>query len=313
VTINKPAGTLVDSAESPNPLANSFQLTVIAKSNGPLTKQISLNPDDTLKSDGSACIMSHGSARRVELNSAQEFADLIGSLGSREAITLGTLRDDLPDEVRVVARHRLNGAAGVIARTQDFFVFPQGSPALSLADYDSKGMPAALRARVDDLGGFWAALTSVLPALKSTAYVLRRSTSSGLCRTDTGDELPGSDGMHVFILLLEGSDGERFLRVLHDRCWLAGFGWMMVGAGGQLHERSIVDRVVGSPERLVFEGAPVLEPPLAQDQESRRSVAVEGEALDTVSACPPLTAVEQAKLRGGAPRRCSASPQKPLG
>jgi hypothetical protein len=28
--------------------------------------------------------------------------------------------------------------------------------------------------------------------------------------------------------------------------------------------RSIVDRVVGTPERLVFEGAPILDPPLAQ-------------------------------------------------
>ena len=50
-----------------------------------------------------------------------------------------------------------------------------------------------------------------------------------------------------------------------------GFGWYMVGAGGQLLERSIVDRMVGAPERLVFEGAPVLDPPLAQDQESRRA------------------------------------------
>lgn len=60
--------------------------------------------------------------------------------------------------------------------------------------------------------------------------------------------------MHVFILVQDGRDCERFLKTLHLRCWLAGFGWMMVGAGGQLLERSIVDRVVGSPERLGFEG-----------------------------------------------------------
>jgi hypothetical protein len=278
-------------------LAESFQLTVIAKSNGPLTKRISLNPDGTVKSDGSACVMSRGSARRVELSSVKELANLIGSLGSREAITLGTLRDDLPNKVQVVARHRLNGAAGVIARTRDFIGFCPGAPAFSLADFDTKGMPPATRARVDELGGFWAALTSVLPALKSAAHVIRYSTSSGLYRTDTGAELLGSDGMHVFILLLDGSDGERFLKVLHDRCWLAGFGWMMVGTAGQTLERSIVDRVVGSPERLVFEGAPVLDPPLAQDQESRRPVAVEGETLDTVAACPPLSIVDEAQLK----------------
>jgi hypothetical protein len=278
-------------------LANPFLLTFIAKSNGPLTKRISLNPDGTVKSDGSACVMSRGIARRIELSSLQPLADLIGGLGSSEAITLGTLRDDLPNEVQVVARHRLNGSADVIARTQDFIGFRHGASALSLADFDTKGMPAALRARVDELGGFWAALTSVVPALKSAAHVIRRSTSSGLYRTDTGDELPGSDGMHAFVLLLDGSDGERFLKVLHERCWLARFGWMMVGTAGQLLERSIVDRVVGSPERLVFEGAPVLDPPLAQDQESRRPVAVEGEALDTVDACPPLSIVDEARLK----------------
>ena len=94
-----------------------------------------------------------------------------------------------------------------------------------------------------------------------------------------------------------GSDIERFLKVLHAQCWLVGFGWMMVGAGGQLLERSIVDRVVGSSERLVFEGAPVLEPPLAQDAERRRPSVIEGEVLDTIAACPPLTSIEEAKLK----------------
>jgi hypothetical protein len=72
---------------------------------------------------------------------------------------------------------------------------------------------------------------------------------------------------------------------------------MMVGAGGQLLERSIVDVVVGSPERLVFEGPPILDPPLAQDKASRRAVATEGEILDSVAACPDLTILEQAQLR----------------
>ena len=278
-------------------MAKSFQLTVIAKSNGPLTKRISLSVDGSLKSNGSACVMSRGEARRIELSSPRQLADLISKLGSREAITLGALRDDLPDKVQVVARHRLNGAAGVIARTHDFFGFRPGAPAFSLIDFDTKGMPVAIRTHVEERGGPWATLTSVLPVLKSAAHVIRRSTSSGLYHTDTGKKLSESDGLHIYISLLDGSDGERFLKVLHDRCWLGGFGWMMVGGAGQLLERSIIDRVVGSPERLVFEGAPVLDPPLAQDQESRRPIAVEGEALDTVAACPPLSIVDESRLK----------------
>ena len=132
---------------------------------------------------------------------------------------------------------------------------------------------------------------TLLPALGEAARVMRRSTSARLSRDDTGEALRGSDGVHVYVEVKDGGDSERFLRALHDRCWPAGFGWMMVSTSGALLERSIVDRMVGGPERLVFEGGPVLVPPLQQDKESRRPLAVDGVALDTVAACPPLSIV----------------------
>jgi hypothetical protein len=169
-------------------------------------------------------------------------------------------------------------------------------PAFALLDYDSKGMPPALAAELKRVGGFWDALKKVLPRLIGVAHLTRRSTSAGLSRADTGEALPESDGIHIYVAAKDGADSERFLRALHDRCWLAGFGWMMVSSSGALLERSIVDRMVGGPERPVFEGGPVLVPPLQQDTESRRPIAVEGAALDTVAVCPPLTIVEQSRL-----------------
>jgi hypothetical protein len=47
----------------------------------------------------------------------------------------------------------------------------------------------------------------------------------------------------------------------------------------------------------VFEGPPILDPPLAQDQESRRPVAFSGESLDTATVCPPLNPTETSRLR----------------
>jgi hypothetical protein len=126
--------------------------------------------------------------------------------------------------------------------------------------------------------------------------VTRRSTSAGLSRSDTGERMPGSDGLHDYVLVRSGCDVDRFLKTLHSRCWLWGLGWMMVGAGGQLLERSIVDRMVGGAERLVFEGGPICEPPIEQDAESRRPAAFDGDALDTLLACPPLTIVEKSRL-----------------
>jgi hypothetical protein len=103
--------------------------------------------------------------------------------------------------------------------------------------------------------------------------------------------------VHLYVAVTDGTDIERFLGDLHARCWLAGLGWYMVGAAGQLLERSIVDRVVGTPERLVFEGPPVLDPPLVQDQASRRPMATAGGLLDTMAVSPPLSVVEQARFR----------------
>jgi hypothetical protein len=50
--------------------------------------------------------------------------------------------------------------------------------------------------------------------------------------------------------------------------------------------------MVGAPERLVFEGPPILIKPLAQDAEARRPVATEGTVFDTVAHCPSLTSEE---------------------
>src|SRR5262249_28570947 len=194
-------------------------------------------------------------------------------------------------------KRKLNGQPDVIARIGTDIVFRKEQPALALLDFDTKCMPPEVAAEMKRLGGFWPALLSVLPALRPVAHVIRRSTSAGLFRSDTGEKLPGSDGLHVYVPVLDGGDVERFLKALHERCWLAGFGWLMVGAGGQLLERSIVDRMVGAPERLVFEGAPILDPPLQQDRETRRPIPFDGAALDTITTCPPLTIVETEKLK----------------
>jgi len=276
-----------------------IELTRLTKRGGPLTKQISLAPDGTLIKNGDACVMTHGTAERVRVACVDALGALIEKLMPSQALALGTLRADLPDKVEVTTKKRLVDSVArpdVIARTGPNIIYHGGQPAFTLLDYDSKGMPTAVAAELERVGGFWGALRAVLPALDDAARVMRRSTSAGLSRSDTGEALPGSDGMHVFVLAKDGGDNGRFLTALHERCWLNGFGWMIVSSSGALLERSIVDRTVGGPERLVFEGGPVLVPPLQQDKESRRPIAVDGVTLDTVAVCPPLSIVERARL-----------------
>jgi hypothetical protein len=255
----------------------SPEIVYLTKSNGPLTKRICLDENGMLHSDGSTCVMSHGSARRASITSIRQLGELIGDLRSDQAIALGSLCTGLPREVRVVTKREINGAtlSDTISRSHDHIEFKPGQHGYVLIDYDTKGMPPDVAARLDRTGGFWQTLLSIVPELNSTARVSRASTSAGLYHTGTGSPIPGSNGIHMYLSVRDVSDSARFLRTLHDRLWLAGFVWFVVSRAGQMLERSIVDRMVGGPERLVFEGAPVLAEPLAQDDEVRRPRVVE--------------------------------------
>jgi hypothetical protein len=274
----------------------AIEATIVTKAGGALTKKIWLDPDGNVHADSACCVMTGGAAKRWRGNSVQDLAEAIVGLTDCDALTLGALAPSLPDRVRITTQRRLNGAAkpDLITRTAGNWEFRAGMPALALVDFDVKGMPAEVATRIAAAGGFWRALCSVMPTLASVARVERASTSAGLYRADTGEQLPGSTGAHVYLLVRDGTDIERFLKDLHARCWLAGMGWAMLGAAGQMLERSIVDRTVGSPERLVFEGPPLLIAPL--QQAPRQPIAHDGEDLDTRDACPPLSPIEETRL-----------------
>jgi hypothetical protein len=143
------------------------EITLFAKFSGPLTKRISLEPDGSIRSDGSACLMARGSACRIHLTAASDLGTLIERLKPNEAIALGALRDGLSDPVQVVTKHKLNGAANVIARTGADIIYRKGQPALALLDFDSKGMPRDVTTAMVQHGGYWPALAAVLPALQT--------------------------------------------------------------------------------------------------------------------------------------------------
>ena len=72
---------------------------------------------------------------------------MIEDLTPSQAIALGSLRADLPDRVEVTTIEQAASTASarpdLIARTNDNIVYH--GPAFALLDYDSKGMPTALR------------------------------------------------------------------------------------------------------------------------------------------------------------------------
>jgi hypothetical protein len=272
---------------------SSVRITRVRKAgNGLLCKRIALGADGRPASDGSPCRMWAGTATRVAIKGASGLADLITELDSSEALILG---DHVAEEatIRLVKDSEADPAQGLYGRTLSTFRFRPGEPAAVLLDFDRKGMPKGVADRLDAAGSFKGAIAELLPDLASYARVIRASTSAGLCNQETGERFPAGGGLHLYLLAKDGADIPRFLRDLQGRAWLAGFGWILVAGRGALLTRSIADITVGSPERLVFEGPPLLVPPLAQDEAERRPIAHDGELIDTRIACPPLTEAQR--------------------
>jgi hypothetical protein len=274
------------------------QITLINKRGTPalMSKRIFLDGDGKLNSDGSECRMVTGAAERAFAGTANDLARVIGNCRSDQAIALGALKADLLVTVAVTIPKKLDKHPGAITRSRSYIDYRAGVPAWCLIDFDTKGMPDQVKAKIDAAGGMWQALLTVAPDLVNAARVSRASTSAGLFHRDTGEPIPGSNGAHHYVFIFDGGDIERFLNDLHDRCWLHGFGWHLIGRAGQLLDRSIVDRMVGFGERLCFEGPPLVDPPLVQDQAKRAPQAVEGEAIRSDRAVRRLTEYERHRV-----------------
>lgn len=276
----------------------SFRLALFQKVDGPLSKRIELGPEGNPLSDGSECRMAEGKACNTSFEGLSGLAAILSGMKGENALALGTIlgRGD-GDIVSVTVKGRLSNDEDTIARTKDHLIFAEGEPGLLLIDFDQKGMPKNVADQLVELGGVWGVICDAVPALAEAGMLRRASTSAGLRNSETGETFPSSGGEHIYVAVQDASDIPRATKVLHQRLWLAGFGWIRLSAVGRLLERSIVDQSVGSPERLVFEGPPVLEPPLEQSEEARRPVVSEGLVIDTRVALPDLTPREWARYQ----------------
>jgi hypothetical protein len=263
-----------------------------------LSKRLSLTESGQVFSDGSACRMSEGLAKRMAVPNAATFRELINGLESNNALALGSIVHEEARVVTTAALARLKGgnsAVPTIARNREHVDYRDG-PGWALIDCDYKWVTEFTRARIEAEGGFWDILLSVAPGLAQAARVTRASTSAGLRREDTGEDIPWSGGEHHYILVRDATDINRAMLALQDRCWLSNLSWFAVGAAGQVFERSLLDVSVRFGERLSFEGPPEVPPPLVQNKMVRAAAAYEGIAIDTLVVLPGLSAYEQTRL-----------------
>ena len=116
-----------ESIMSSLPSSSGIELTKFVKTDGTksavLTKIAYVDKaSGQIKIDGSECRMSCGRAHRLSVPSVHALAEAINSLGSNEAIAIGTLKEGVADGARVVIKRDLpkTETADRIARTKDF-------------------------------------------------------------------------------------------------------------------------------------------------------------------------------------------------
>lgn len=253
---------------------NTALLTLISSSRGPIVKRFSWHNDDVVVVPAAQIYSGH--ARTVPVEGPEELARFIDNLSSCEALSLGRLQQ-MGQTYPLAAQHLRR--QGDIARTKDFFRWNDG-PAWMLLDIDTKGLPAVVLNKVAgrDLADV---IMQVVPEIATAPLFIRASSSAGIALPN-GD-LRQASGLHVYVLVEKGERIPHLLRSIHDRLWAAGLGYFLVSSGGSLLERSLVDISVGSPERLIFEAAPIVEPPLKRNPPPPRLFS-KGELLVDVAA-----------------------------
>jgi hypothetical protein len=267
-----------------------IEFTIFTSQSGPLNKAISIGLDGKLVKVAQGN-MSSGIAQRVKLTDWRQLALGITRLIPENALALGRLRPGLDDlaYLTTAGNRRELSLPGRFARVKGNIVYAEGIPAFVAIDFDTAGMPDDVRGRIAQHGGPIEAVASICQGLDGAAYVSRGSTSSGLTCAATGEPI-GGGGEHHFVVLSDGSMAQRFLDDLFDRAWIAGMGWIQIGAGGQLLKRSIIDRCVWDPIRLVFEADATLGPGLIQAP--RPAIIHEGGML----VCPTTLSVDEVFL-----------------
>jgi hypothetical protein len=247
------SNTDVASAQSPQP--DTAYITIFTSGSGPVVKRFSMVGDE-VEATASARIHT-GSVRSVRANDPEELTELLDGLGANQAVGLGILAT-VNQSFPLVTKDALR--AGAVSRSGDFFSHNEGA-GWGLIDIDTKDLPPSVSANLvgDDIV---ADIFRVVPELEKTAHVVRPSSSAGIIKPD--GTVREATGTHVFFRLAHAPNLPQLLQAMHDRCWVAGLGYIKLSKAGYMLERSPVDLAVAGAERLIFEADPIVQPPLSR-------------------------------------------------
>jgi hypothetical protein len=219
----------------------------------PLTKTFELKEGKLHRATSANLV--RGRASGIRVASIQDFADLLTSLESHQALAYGVTDNQ---DAEILTDAALRNKPGAISRTRKYFSF-RPTPSIMLLDHDPA--PDARPLTAERLRN---SLIAACPEVAGAPMAALASASSFIY--DGERELRGAGGWHLYVVVADGSDIERAGKALYEHCWRTDIdgkcpGYYKISKSGQLLDRSLIDASVWQPERLDFAaGALCIEP-----------------------------------------------------
>lgn len=253
------------------------------------TKMTILNPkragkifskvNDKLKKE-TVGYYSEANASLLSVNSYSELKSVIQTCSANDVILAGT---STHEHLKV----RPKSKKGIGEASRDAQSFPFGAaPGLLVIDTDEADKRST--------GGFESIrhqLHTAIPQLAS--YSMLQTTSTGANVVDaSGELLTGVTGIHTLFMIQDATDVPRALEILHQRLWLAGYGYIFIGETGTAFDRSIVDLAMRESSQPLYMRAH-LDAGMSQNKQIEIYEAELGDQLlDTKEALKDLSAQE---------------------
>ena len=247
------------------------ELTVAENWTRRLTKTYRASRDgQAIEKDDATIGTGFGRLARVVLSRDQPIASLAALLtgcAENQAIMPGRLPGAAPMRRMIIKprwqavpeAERALAGSGPLYRGKECIGYAPGKPALLIIDFDAKDLPGALREQIEQAGGLRGVLAAIDPQWNTIGFLERPSVSTGIRDKRTGVTTPGG-GLHLYVIVNDGGDLERYVQVVFDRLVLAGFSWITLSTAGSMLERSPIDKAAsGIGYWLAFEAHAVLE------------------------------------------------------
>ena len=233
---------------SSNAQDTQLKWTEFVSDNSSLSK-IYKSESGSIKKKAAAQMTSGVAIHRI--GSFSDFCNNLESTESKLAFAYGVHDvESFGPEVKVATKAKADPSKCVIARTKEYFQYPDG-PGVLMIDHDPSDYgPALTPEKLVEL------LTELIPEFQGCAFAVKPSNSAGV--SVKGEQPSGSGGFHLYIPVKDARDIPRFGQALFDRLWLAGHGYIALSAHGAFLIRSVIDQAVFSSERLDFVGRPVI-------------------------------------------------------